>query len=117
MNNYFNDFMNQYGMTIIYTLLTAIGSYIGICIKNAYTKYINTKTKKEVCETVVNAVEQIYKDIDGDRKLAIAIENVRTLLEEKGIEVSELEVRMMIEATVNGFNQGIKDEKEVEANG
>jgi hypothetical protein len=24
---------------------------------------------------------------------------------------------MMIEATVNGFNQGIKDEKEVEANG
>lgn len=109
MKELFYQFMNEYGMKLIYTALTVIGSYIGICIKNAYTKYMDTKTKKEVCQIVVNAIEQMYRDVDGKSKFKKAVENATVLLNEKGIEVNELEISMMIESTVNGFNQGFKE--------
>ena len=32
---------------ILATIITAVASYIGVQIKKAYTKYVDTKTKKE----------------------------------------------------------------------
>ena len=92
------------------TALTGLFTYIGIVIKNAYTKYINDKTKKDVVATVVQAVEQIYKDLHGDEKLNKAIEGASDMLAEKGITVSEIELRYLIESAVNGFNEGFKKE-------
>lgn len=92
------------------TLLTGVCTYIGIVIKNAYTKYINDKTKKDVVSTVVQAVEQIYKDLHGEDKLNKAIEGASDMLTEKGITVSEIELRYLIESAVNGFNEGFKKE-------
>ena len=61
-------------------------------------------------KTVVNATEQLYKDLDGAKKLEKAKENIIALLNEKGITITELEMDMMIEEVVNGFNQGLKKE-------
>lgn len=105
MNDFLTTFINQYGMEIIATCLTAIASYIGVCLKNAYTKYVDTKTKKEVVNIVVNATEQLYKALDGEGKLNIAVEDAKALLNEKGIVCSELELKLLIESVVNGFNQ------------
>jgi hypothetical protein len=103
MNEFFTTFLNQYGMEIIATCLTAIASYIGLCVKNAYTKYIDTKTKKEVVDIVVKATEQLYKTLDGEAKLNVAIEDASAMLANKGIVCSDLELRLLIEATVNSF--------------
>ena len=43
-----NEFITNYGSTILYTILTAIAGYLGIVVKNLYTKFINDKTKKDV---------------------------------------------------------------------
>ena len=64
----FIEFINEYGTTIIYTLLTAFAGYLGLWIKSLYTKYINDKTKKDVVRTCVRAVEQLYKDLHGEEK-------------------------------------------------
>jgi len=101
----FENFISEYGTTILYTLLTAIAGYIGLAVKNLYQKYINTKTKEDVCKTCVKAVEQIYQDLKGEDKLNKALESATEMLTEKGIATSELELRMLIESAVAEFNQ------------
>lgn len=100
----FADFVNQYGTSILYTVLTAIFGYVGIVAKNLYTKYINDKTKQAVVKTVVQGVEQMYKDLRGDEKLDKALEAASEMLEEKGIAISGFELRMLIEAALAEFN-------------
>jgi hypothetical protein len=97
-------FINDYGTTILYAILTAIGGYIGLVVKNLYTKYVNTKIKQDIAKTVVRGVEQIYKDLHGEEKLDAALKAASEMLAEKGIAASELELRMLIEAAVAEFN-------------
>ena len=67
-------------------------------------KYVNTQTKKDVARTVVQAVEQIYKDLHGEEKLAKALEAASEILTEQGIHVTALELRTLIEDAVGEFN-------------
>lgn len=98
------EFINTYGTTILYAALTAIAGCIGVALKNVYTKYVNDKTKQAVCRTVVKAVEQLYRELDGPAKLQEAQRAIVEMLAEKGITISELEMNMLIEATVSEFN-------------
>ena len=100
----FAEFINDYGTTILYTLVTAVFGYLGLVVKNLVTKYLNDKTKRDVAKTVVKAVEQIYKDLDGDEKLARALAAASEMLASKGITVTDLELRMLVEAAVGEFN-------------
>lgn len=106
-----NEFINEYGMTILYTLLTAFAGYIGLWIKKLYTKYINDKTKREVVKICVQAVEQLYKDLHGEEKYNEVVSSVSQMLEEKGISITELEIKMLIEATVGEFNEVFKGDE------
>lgn len=101
----FEQFIAEYGVTILYTVITAVAGYIGIAIKNIYQKYVDDKTKEKVVKTVVKAVKQLYSDLNGEEKLAKAIENIMQMLNEKGILVTELEIRMLIEAAVEELKE------------
>lgn len=101
----FTQFINEYGTTILYTILTALAGYIGIWVKSLYTKYINDKTKQDVVKTCVSAVEQLYKDLHGEEKYNKVVESVSEMLMEKGITITELELKMLIEAAVGEFNE------------
>lgn len=98
------EFINEYGTTIMYAVLVAVAGYFGTIAKNLYTKYVNDKTKEAVAKTVVRGVEQIYKDLHGEEKLDKALEAASEMLGEKGIVVSDLELRMLIESAVGEFN-------------
>ena len=100
----FAEFMATYGLQIIYGILTAIAGAIGIVAKRLYTKHANDQTKKDVVRTVVLGVEQIYKDLGGPEKLNHALASAAEMLSEKNISVTDLELRMLIEATVAEFN-------------
>lgn len=100
----FAEFINQYGTTILYAVVTFIGGYIGIVVKNLYTKYINDKTKQAVAKAAVQFVEQVYKDLHGDQKLNEALVAAEEMLVEKGITISALELRVLVEAAVAEFN-------------
>lgn len=102
-------------ISIAVTCLTAIAGYVG----NAIKKYIEEKakdfkekadaeTKRKVVETTCRYVEQIYYDLDGPSKLEKAKENIILLLNEKGVPITELEMNVLIESTVNSFKDAVK---------
>lgn len=100
----FLEFINNYGMEILYAIFTAIAGYIGIVLKNLYNKYVDDNMKKSVVKTVVQGVEQLYKDLHGEEKLNVALENAAEMLSQKNITFTEFELKMLIEATVGEFN-------------
>lgn len=101
------NFLNEYG--ILSAIITAIASALGILAKKIYNKTIGQKisenTKKDVAELVVKYVEQVYKDIHGEEKLQKALEAFSEMLGEKGIMISDLEMRVLLEAALAEFNK------------
>ena len=104
----FKEFIAEYGMQILYTIVTAIAGYVAIVAKNLATKYINDKTKKDVAKTVVQAVEQLYKNLSGEERLGIAITSASEMLIDKGINITEVELRFLLESAVGEFNEVFK---------
>ena len=62
-----NSFISTYGTTILYTVLTGVASFIGLKVKGIYEKYINDKTKRNIVESTVKYVEQIYYELSGPK--------------------------------------------------
>lgn len=106
---FMTQFFNEYGTTILYGILTAIAGAFAVWAKKIYTDFINTKTKEKIVKVCVQAVEQLYKDLHGEEKYNKVVESVVEMLGEKGITISELELKMLIEATVGEFNETFKN--------
>ena len=104
----FAEFINEYGLQLLYAIITAIAGYIGIVVKNLVTKYLNDKTKLAVAKTAVQYVEQVYKNLHGEEKLEEAILAASDMLTEKGITITGLELRVLIEAAVAEFNKAFE---------
>ena len=98
------EFISTYLMEILGTAIVAIAGYIGVVVKNLVTKYLNDKTKRALAKTVVQFVEQVYKELHGEEKLNAALSAFSEMLAEQGITVSDLEMRVLIEAAVAEFN-------------
>lgn len=107
----FETFIAEYGAAILYAVFTGVAGFIGLQIKAIYQKHINDKTKEQVVKTVVKAVKQLYADLSGEEKLQKAIQNITEMLNEKGITITELEIRMMIEAAVEEMKEKAEIEK------
>ena len=106
----FLQFINEYGTTVLYTLLTAIFGYLGIVAKKYFDKWFATKEKKEIAKEVVQFTEQVSKALHGEEKLKKAMEAMSQMLAEKGINITELEMQVLIEAAVAEFNKAFEKE-------
>lgn len=107
------EILNQVLSILLPALATLIAGWFAVLgnkIKIAYEEKINTQIKKQVVQSTVEYVEQVYKAINGDEKLQKAIEQATIILSEKGILISEVELRMLIEAAVYGLKQGFNGE-------
>ena len=103
------EFLNQ----IMPSLVDFIAVVVGCClmyavqyVKKLYNQYVDNETKKDVVNTTVQYVEQVYQDIHGEEKLEKALERASKLLQEKGITISNTELETLIESAVCGFNDG-----------
>lgn len=102
-------FFQVYGMPILYALITAAAGAAATLIGRAYNKWINSREKRAVAKTVVMATEQIYKDLHGEEKYNKALQALAEMLAAKGIPITELEARMLIESAVGEFNRVFDD--------
>lgn len=102
--DFFKEFISQYGVTILYAVLTALAGYLGIIAKRLFTRWVNTKEKKEIVRECVKFTEQVYKTLHGEEKLNEAMKAASEMLSEKGIPITELELRVLIEAALAEFN-------------
>lgn len=80
----------------------------------AKTDAKNYELAKSITHTVVNAVEQIFRDVQGASgdKFQAAFDNVTKELEKAGINLDDESKRVLIESVVNGFNELKKVEVE-----
>lgn len=108
--NLIKEFVSTYGNEILYTLLTAVLSFVSLKIKSSYDKYINDGTKKMVVEETVKYVEQISKGLSSQMKYDKAKESIIDLLNDKGIQITELEIEILIESACNNLTKN-KEEK------
>lgn len=109
---YLTEFLQTYAPTIIYAVLTAIAGFLGAQVKRIYDRMTQDETKKKVVETCVKAVEQMYKDLNGEEKKQKAIDGIRQMLDAKGITVADIEIDMLLEAAVAEFNRNRKKDGE-----
>lgn len=93
-------------LNLISTCAICAFGVIGYKAKQVYQKYVDTQIEKDVANTTVNYVEQVYKDIHGDEKLQKAINLVVENLISKGITINEGQIEQLIESAVYGLNQG-----------
>ncbi|MBR5552715.1 MAG: hypothetical protein IKV98_02580 [Clostridia bacterium] len=112
--DFFKMFISEYGTTLMYTVIVGIFAYLGAQAKIFADKYFTDKTKKDVAKTVVRAVEQIYHDLCGEEKLSKALESASAMLSDRGIYVSELEMRMLLEAAISEFKGAFEVDKNAE---
>lgn len=89
---------------LITTGLTAIAGYVALRIKTHLDAKDKDNQLKQIIKTSVRAVEQMYKDLHGEEKLNMAIAGASEMLAEKGIEISEFELKWLIESAVGEFN-------------
>ena len=104
----FAEFIEMYGLEILMAVATFISGLLGLAAKRLFEKYLNDKTKREVAKIVVQGIEQIYNHLHGEEKLQKALDAAGEMLTEKGIPVSDLELRMLLEAAVGEFNENFK---------
>lgn len=107
------EFIASYGNEILYTILTAILSFVSLKIKSSYDKYIKDGTKKMVVEETVKYVEQISKGLSSQKKYEKAKNSIIDLLNDKGIQITELEIEILIESACNNLAKNDKEKKKV----
>jgi hypothetical protein len=83
--DFVKTFISEYGTAIVYMIVTGVFAYLGVYAKGLVEKYLNDKTKRAVAKTVVQAVEQVYKELHGEEKLNEALKSASEMLAEKGI--------------------------------
>lgn len=108
------NFLNEYG--ILSAIITALGTALGLLAKWLYNKTIGDKmkdeTKEKVASLVVKYTEQVWKDLHGEDKLQKALEAFHDMLSEKGITISDLEMRVLLESALAEFNNAFKKSEE-----
>ena len=86
---------------------TTCYSISGCClIKQIYNEKVQDETVRTVVENVVKWAQQTFEQTQGPEKLQAALEKASTILNEKGITVSETELNMLIESAVYGLKNG-----------
>ncbi len=105
------ELFGAYLLPALVALVTAMAGFVGAQIKQLYQRYVNDKVKQDVVRTCVKAVEQLYHDLEGPEKLEKACQGVHSILEERGIPISQLELELLIESVVAEFNYGLMGKK------
>lgn len=109
----FAEFINTYGMPLLYTAITAIAGFIGIFFKNMVNEFVKDKTKRKVIKDAVKYAEQAFKNLHGEDKLNEALKAASEMLTEKSITVTALELRVLVEAALAEFNKAFEKKAEV----
>ena len=67
------EILATYSQEIIKAVVLTIFAIIGVYATKLQTRYNDTDTKRKIAATTVAYIEQVYKDLHGDEKLARAL--------------------------------------------
>ena len=92
---------------LVVLVVGAFASYVALRVKKVLEQREQALIKRQTVEDCVKAVEQVYADLDGPAKKAKAEQGIRELLAAKGIEITDFELDILIEACVKELNCGL----------
>ena len=93
---------------VVLAIVSVVAIWVGNAIEQIKIKAIalsDTKLKKDVVDSTVRMIEQLYKagKIVGEEKFNQAVANADKLLKEKGLSYSDDELKTLIESAVQEF--------------
>ena len=100
-----NEIFTTVILPVLGTALIGLAGFLGTQLQIVWKRIATDKTKKSIARTCVKAVEQLYKDLNGEEKKKKAIGNITKMLKEKGIKITDLEIEMLLESAVAEFNR------------
>lgn len=93
---------------VLTTIFTKVGQGFWNYLK-AHTTAENFETAKKVVATTVRYVEQVYTDIHGEKKFHAALNSATNALHQRGIEVTQEQLKHLIEDAVHTMNAETKE--------
>lgn len=93
----------------IASVVAVLFGVLGTKIKQIYNEKVQDETVRTVVENVVKWAQQTFEQTQGPEKLQAALKKASTILNEKGITVSDTELNMLIESAVYGLKNGTTD--------
>ena len=105
---------------LINLLVVVIGLVATFVGQKGYS-YLNNKgilkeieAKQKYVNIVVNAIQQTYKEANGEEKLGEAKTQLVDFFNANGIKFTDVELNSLIEAAVKGVKDGVRIESSVE---
>ena len=95
------EIVSTYLIPALMTILTGVATWIGTKIKKVIEEKATNEKVKDIIYDVVKYVEQTSKELTGSEKFQKSVDEATKWLNSKGIYVSDLELKIMIESTVN----------------
>ena len=102
------EIVSTYLIPALMTILTGVATWIGTKIKSVIEEKAKNEKVKDIIYDVVKYVEQTSKELTGSEKFQKAVDETTEWLNSKKIHVSDLELKIMIESTVNTLYSEIK---------
>lgn len=100
MKEILDTILNSYLVPALATFITSFIAWIGTKIKSKYEEKVKDEQVQNIVEKVVKYVEQKYKDFDSSKKYNEALAKAQEWLNQKGIEVTDVELDTLIESSV-----------------
>lgn len=98
------EIVNTYGMELLKAILMLVAGTLGLIACKVATRILNTETKRTLARTGVLFVEQAFKDLHGEAKMAKFLEWAAAQLKRYGIKFDADEMRALAEAWLAEFN-------------
>lgn len=95
-------------------VITAVATWLGTLAGKLWKEKAQSEEVQSIAKTCVRAVEQMYRDLDGEEKLGIAMEMCKDFAAGKGIKLSADEIRIFLESALAGLKGAFRDEVTVE---
>ena len=99
----FMEIFNLYAPAIAKLLAIAVFGALGILLG----RLLNTEVKQTIAKNAMLFVEQTVKDLHGEDKMLEALKVAQQLLAKWKIKLDVKEMRILIEAALGAFNQGV----------
>ena len=97
------EIITTYLIPALFTALTGLVAYIGTKIKSLIDDKVKNEKVKDIIYDVVKYTEQTSRELTSSEKFEKALTEASEWLNSKGIKISEFELKIMIEATVNSL--------------
>ena len=97
------EFLNMYGSEIIGIFMLVVFGAIGLLLG----RFLDTETKQVIARNAMLFVEQTIRDLHGEDKMSLALNEASNLLAKKHIKFDADEMRTLIEAALAEFNKNV----------